>query len=131
MGRLPGEAESSEPAEILLRQTGITEWQGPHPGACQGPRPQHRNDPANYLDIEFKPGDIQLIHNHVILHDRTDYEDWPEPERKRHLLRLWLCPPNGRPLPGAFDDRYGGTEIGNRGGIMVPGVKLVTPMEAC
>ena len=53
--------------------------------------------------IEFKPGDIQLIQNHVILHDRTDYEDWPEPERKRHLLRLWLCPPNGRPLPPAFD----------------------------
>jgi Taurine catabolism dioxygenase TauD, TfdA family len=89
------------------------------------------NDPANYLDIEFKPGDIQLIHNHVILHDRTDYEDWPQPERKRHLLRLWLCPPNGRLLPPAFADRYGGTEIGNRGGIMVPGVKLVTPMEAC
>ncbi len=89
------------------------------------------NDPSNYLDIEFKPGDIQLIHNHVILHDRTDYEDWPQPERKRHLLRLWLCPPNGRPLPPAFVDRYGGTEIGNRGGIMVPGVKLVTPVEAC
>jgi hypothetical protein len=89
------------------------------------------NDPANYLDIEFKPGDIQLIHNHVILHDRTDYEDWPEPERKRHLLRLWLCPPNGRPLPPVFADRYGGTEIGNRGGIMVPGARLVTPLEAC
>ena len=89
------------------------------------------NDPSNYLDIEFKPGDIQLIHNHVILHDRTDYEDWPQPERKRHLLRLWLCPPNGRPLPAVFADRYGSTEIGNRGGIMVPGVKLVTPMEAC
>jgi hypothetical protein len=89
------------------------------------------NDPANYLDIEFMPGDIQLIHNHVILHDRTDYEDWPEPERKRHLLRLWLCPPNGRPLPPVFADRYGGTEIGNRGGIMVPGAGLVTPLEAC
>ena len=36
------------------------------------------NDPSNCLDIEFKPGDIQLIHNHVILHDRTDYEDWPD-----------------------------------------------------
>jgi len=89
------------------------------------------NDPGNYLDIEFKPGDIQLIHNHVILHDRTDYEDWPEPERKRHLLRLWLFPPNGRPLPAVFADRYGGTEVGNRGGIMLPGVKLVTPMDAC
>jgi hypothetical protein len=89
------------------------------------------NDPSNYLDIEFKPGDIQLIHNHVILHDRTDYEDWAEPERKRHLLRLWLCPPNGRPLPPVFADRYGGTKIGNRGGIVLSGVTMNTPLEAC
>jgi Taurine catabolism dioxygenase TauD, TfdA family len=89
------------------------------------------NDPANYLDIAFKPGDIQLIHNHVILHDRTDYEDWPEPKRKRHLLRLWLCPPNGRPLPPVFADRYGGTEIGNRGGIVLTGVAMTAPLEAC
>jgi hypothetical protein len=89
------------------------------------------NDPSNYLDIEFKPGDIQCIHNHVILHDRTDYEDWAEPERKRHLLRLWLCPPNGRPLPPVFADRYGSTEIGNRGGIVLPGVTMITPLEAC
>jgi Taurine catabolism dioxygenase TauD, TfdA family len=89
------------------------------------------NDPSNYLDIEFQPGDIQLIHNHVILHDRTDYEDWPERERKRHLLRLWLCPPNGRPLPPVFAGRYGGTDIGNRGGIVLPGVAMVAPLEAC
>jgi hypothetical protein len=89
------------------------------------------NDPSNYLDIEFKPGDIQLIHNHVILHDRTDYQDWPQPERKRHLLRLWLCPPNGRPLPAVFADRYGSTEIGNRGGIVLPGVAMNAPLEAC
>jgi hypothetical protein len=30
-----------------------------------------------------------------------------------------------------FADRYGAIEIGNRGGIMVPGVALVTPLEAC
>jgi hypothetical protein len=89
------------------------------------------NDPSNYLDIEFKPGDIQLIHNHVILHDRTDYNDWAEPERKRHLLRLWLCPPNGRPLPPVFADRYGDTEIGNRGGIVLAGVTMNAPLEAC
>jgi len=89
------------------------------------------NSPSNYLDIEFKPGDIQLIHNHVILHDRTDYEDWSESERKRHLLRLWLCPPNGRPLPSVFAGRYGSAEIGNRGGIVLPGVAMNTPLEAC
>jgi hypothetical protein len=34
-------------------------------------------------------------------------------------------------LPAVFADRYGGTEIGNRGGIVLPGVKMVTPMQAC
>ena len=46
--------------------------------------------PELYLDMQFEPGDVQLLSNHVILHARTAYEDWPEPERKRHLLRLWL-----------------------------------------
>jgi alpha-ketoglutarate-dependent taurine dioxygenase len=48
------------------------------------------NDPELYLDMQFAPGDIQLVSNHVILHARTAYEDHPEPERRRHLLRLWL-----------------------------------------
>jgi TfdA family taurine catabolism dioxygenase TauD len=43
-----------------------------------------------YLDMQFAPGDIQWLSNHTILHARTAYEDHPEPERKRHLLRLWL-----------------------------------------
>jgi hypothetical protein len=48
------------------------------------------NSPDLYLDMQFEPGDIQLISNHFILHGRTAYEDHPEPERRRHLLRLWL-----------------------------------------
>jgi len=55
------------------------------------------NDPALYLDMEFRPGDIQLLKNSVILHKRTTYEDWEDPARKRHLLRLWLAAPD-------FDD---------------------------
>lgn len=49
--------------------------------------------PNLYLDMELQPGDIQLLSNHTILHARTDYEDFPEPERKRHLLRLWISLP--------------------------------------
>ena len=49
------------------------------------------NDPDLRLDMEFMPGDMQFLHNHTILHARTAFEDWPEPERKRHLLRLWLA----------------------------------------
>jgi hypothetical protein len=51
---------------------------------------QIASSPELYLDMELQPGDVQLLSNHTILHARTEYEDHPEPERKRHLLRLWL-----------------------------------------
>jgi hypothetical protein len=86
-------------------------------------------DTALRLDMAFEPGDMQFLQNHTILHDRTAYEDWPEPERKRHLLRLWLCPREGRPLPPVYAQRYGSVEIGNRGGIRVPGQQLQAPLE--
>lgn len=75
------------------------------------------------LDMEFEPGDVQ------ILHARNDFEDWPEVARKRHLLRLWLSPDDGRPLPDSFLERYLSTEIGKRGGISVPGMELNVPLE--
>src|SRR3546814_13511234 len=43
-----------------------------------------------------------IANNYVTLHGRQGYDDWPEPERRRHLLRLWLTIPNGRPLPPSF-----------------------------
>jgi hypothetical protein len=49
------------------------------------------NDPALYLDMDFQPGDVQWLRNCFVLHKRTAYEDHAEPERKRHLLRLWLA----------------------------------------
>ena len=82
------------------------------------------------LDIDFLPGDIQFLHNHQILHARTSYEDWPEPERRRHLLRLWLSTADGRSLPSDFEARYGKIELGQpRGGIRVPGATLQAPLE--
>jgi len=52
--------------------------------------------PGVYLDMNLQPGDIQFLNNHVMLHGRTDYEDHPEPARRRHLLRLWLRCANAR-----------------------------------
>jgi hypothetical protein len=86
-------------------------------------------DPRLRLDIAFEPGDVQLLCNHAILHDRTAYEDWPEPARKRHLLRLWLCPPVGRRLPPEFATRYGSVEVGARGGVAPPGTVPIAPLE--
>jgi len=85
-------------------------------------------DPELRLDMNFMPGDIQFLHNHTILHARSGYEDWPEPERKRHLLRLWLSPPGARPLPPVFAECYGSIAIGDRGGIICNGTRLHAPL---
>lgn len=86
-------------------------------------------DPELRLDMDFRPGDIQLLHNHTILHARTGYEDWPEPEKKRHLLRLWLAPPTARKLPPVFTEVYGANLApGERGGIICPGTRLHAPL---
>jgi hypothetical protein len=87
------------------------------------------NDPAMHFRMELQAGDIQLVHNHTLLHDRTAFEDWPEPERKRHLLRLWLAPQEARPLPPVFAERYGCVTPGQRGGITVPGMKYTIPWD--
>ena len=75
------------------------------------------NDAALHFFMEFRPGDVQLVHNHTLLHDRTGFEDWPESHRKRHLLRLWLAPLQARALPPVFAQRYGSVVPGARGGI--------------
>ena len=88
------------------------------------------NDPAIHLNMEFWRGDVQLVHNHTLLHDRTAFEDWPEPERRRHLLRLWLAPTQARPLPPVFAERYGSTTPGDRGGVTAQRANLIAPLDA-
>ena len=46
--------------------------------------------PGMSIGMEFRAGDVQLLSNHTVLHGRTGWVDHPEPERRRHLLRLWL-----------------------------------------
>jgi hypothetical protein len=70
------------------------------------------------LDMAFEPGDIQLLNNHLIYHARTRYDDYPEKERKRLLLRLWLAVPGSRPLPRGYELLFGNIEAGAvRGGV--------------
>jgi hypothetical protein len=87
------------------------------------------NDKELRLDMELRPGDMQFLHNHTCLHDRTAFVDWPEPERKRHLLRLWLAAPGARPLPPVYNARYGSTTIGDRGGIICEQTRLHSPLD--
>lgn len=86
-------------------------------------------DPEIHLNMEFEPGDMQFLQNYQIMHDRTAFEDWPDPAKRRHLLRLWLCPPRGRELPPAYADRNDRLTIGDRGGIIVPDTRLNVTLE--
>jgi hypothetical protein len=58
------------------------------------------------LDMVFEPGDIQLLNNHTVVHWRTGYQDYAEPERKRRLFRLWLDRPGERPVDPAMHRGY-------------------------
>ena len=69
-------------------------------------------------DMTFQQGDIQILNNHAVLHSRNAFEDWPEAERKRNLLRMWINqrPTIARPLAPEFSDRM---NTGPRGGVAV------------
>ena len=77
------------------------------------------NESDFHVTMDFEPGDIQFVHNHSLLHDRTGFVDWPELERRRHLLRLWVALEGDRELPEVFAQRYGSVTVGDRGGIVV------------
>ena len=88
-------------------------------------------DPGIHLDMDFLPGDIQMVCNHGLFHSRTAFEDHPEPYRRRHLLRLWLACEDGPELPDWLLNSYEGkTKNGRPNGIVVPGVAFEAPLEA-
>ena len=74
------------------------------------------------VDVPFQEGDFQILCNHVMLHSRRAFEDWPDQADKRHLLRLWIQNPIVRPIP----------ELVRKGfkGIEVAGFTPTAPLEA-
>lgn len=86
------------------------------------------DDPALHLTMALEPGDLQFVHNHSLLHDRTAFEDHPEPARRRYLLRLWLAPAVARTLPPVFAQRYGSVVAGARGGVALSEEAGVMPL---
>lgn len=69
------------------------------------------NDPRFVLEMDFGPGDMQFLCNYTVLHSRTTYEDWPENERRRYLLRLWLETGLVPELPAHLADRWGDVKL--------------------
>lgn len=58
------------------------------------------NEPGMAARFQFEPGQMQLIDNRALGHRRTAFTDWPEPERKRLLVRLWLRDSGSRAYNG-------------------------------
>ncbi len=54
--------------------------------------------PDLMLEFTIEPGEMAIWNNFTLLHARTAFEDYDEPELKRHLLRLWVDVPQGRPV---------------------------------
>ena len=65
------------------------------------PLTQADSDPLDFLEsvcrreelsVKFamERGDMQFVNNRFVLHSRTAFEDHSEPDRRRHLLRLWM-----------------------------------------
>ncbi|KAJ7650364.1 hypothetical protein FB45DRAFT_887704 [Roridomyces roridus] len=75
--------------------------------------------------MELEEGDMQLLNSFVTLHSRTPFMDYEDPDRKRHLMRLWMSIPTSQPLPSTWaeywgDVRAGAVRGGYRGGFITP-----------
>ncbi len=49
------------------------------------------NDPANAIEFTMEPGDVYFADNNSLLHNRRGFDDAPEVENRRCLVRLWLA----------------------------------------
>lgn len=58
--------------------------------------------PENRLAFFLERGDMLVVNNYTVMHARTSFKNYPEPERKRHLVRLWLDRPGFRDVPGEY-----------------------------
>ena len=87
------------------------------------------NDPDLHIKMRLIPGDMQFFYNHARLHERTRYVDWPEPENRRHLFRLWLSMAGDRELSECFKQRYGSITVGDHGGIITSATRLNAPLD--
>jgi hypothetical protein len=74
------------------------------------------NRPGMILEMDLRPGELQLVNNLYVLHGRTAYYD-DDPKHGRLLLRMHLAFPHSPPLPEAYTPLFGATRAGTyRGG---------------
>jgi len=59
--------------------------------------------PENRLAFFLERGDMIVINNYAVMHARTRFTNFPEPERQRRLVRLWFDAEGFRDVPREFN----------------------------
>ena len=59
--------------------------------------------PHNRVEFTLGRGDMMVVNNYAVLHARTGFTQFPEPERARCLVRLWLDDAGFRDVPPEFN----------------------------
>ena len=59
--------------------------------------------PENRLAFFLERGSMIVINNYTVMHARTSFQNFPEPELKRHLIRLWLDKDGFRNAPSEYN----------------------------
>ncbi|KAI9902387.1 hypothetical protein N3K66_001739 [Trichothecium roseum] len=79
------------------------------------------------LHMILEVGDIQFLSNAHLFHARTAYKDFPPPEPRRHLLRLWLSTPE---VEGGWALPFHDSSEKKRGGVQVNDTPPRAPLDA-
>ncbi len=59
--------------------------------------------PENRLAFFLERGDMMVVNNYTVMHARTRFVNFAEPEKRRQLVRLWLDDANFRAVPPEFN----------------------------
>jgi hypothetical protein len=86
------------------------------------------------FETRLEPGEASFLNNYTVMHARSEFEDWPEPERKRLMLRLWLDAERKRrpvvPNIRIYENKNGRSGIDYQPGRTRPGPDYRAPDEA-
>jgi Taurine catabolism dioxygenase TauD, TfdA family len=86
------------------------------------------------FETRLEPGEATFLNNYTVMHARSEFEDWDEPERKRLMLRLWLdAERNRRPVVPEiriYENQGGRGGIDYQPGRGRPGATYRAPDEA-
>ena len=59
--------------------------------------------PENRLSFHLERGEMMVVNNYTVMHARTQFTNFPQSERQRRLIRLWLDKPGFRDVPKEFN----------------------------